>query len=134
MGTRLLAARNLFKVWGLLLVVCAFLGGIGWILDGYRLFSIFVFCGLLLGIATYVYADRVVLGLVRARELPRGEAPGLHSTVEALAARAGVAKPRLSLIPDGLPRACAAGRGPRSSTIAVSAGLLQALPPAELEG
>jgi heat shock protein HtpX len=80
------------------------------------------------------YADRAVLGLVRARELPQGEAPGLHSTVERLAALTGVAKPRLYLMSDGLPRACAAGRGPRSSAVAVSRGLLQALPPTELEG
>ena len=35
---------------------------------------------------------------------------------------------------DGLPRACAAGRGPRNSAIAVSRGLLQAMPLSELEG
>jgi heat shock protein HtpX len=70
---------------------------------------------------------------VRARELPVGEAPGLHSAVERLAAVAGVAKPRLYLIEDGLPRAMAAGRGPRGSVIGVSAGLLIAASPAELE-
>jgi len=134
MGSRLLVVRNILKVWALFLVVCAILGAIGWFVDGYRLSTIFIFCGLLLGAGVYWYADRAVLGLVRARDLPQGEAPGLHSTVERLAAVAGVAKPRLSLMPDGLPRACAAGRGLRSSTIAVSSGLLQALPPAELEG
>jgi heat shock protein HtpX len=115
-------------------VICALLGGIGWALNGYELFSIFVFCGLLLAAAMWWYADRAVLGLVRARELPQGEAPGLHSMVERLAAQAGVVKPRLYLMADGLPRACVAGRGPRSSALAVSKGLLQALPPAELEG
>ena len=45
-----------------------------------------------------------------------------------------MAKPKLYLIPDGLPRALATGRGPRSSAIAVSAGCLSACPPAELEG
>lgn len=134
MGSKLLAVRNIFKLWALLLVVCALLGGIGWLLDGYRLFSVFVFSGLLLGVGVYWYADRAVLGLIGARDLPEGEAPGLHSTVARLAAVAGVTKPRLSLMPDGLPRACAAGRGPHTSAIAVSTGLLQALPPAELEG
>jgi heat shock protein HtpX len=42
-------------------------------------------------------------------------------------------KPRLYLIQDGLPRALAAGRGPRGSSIAVSSGLLAAASPAELE-
>ena len=116
------------------LVICGLLGGIGWILNGYGLFLIFVFAGLLVAAGMWWYADRAVLGLVRARELVLAEAPGLHSTVERLALAAGVVKPRLYVMTDGLPRACSAGRGPRSSAVAVSRGLLQALPPAELEG
>ena len=133
MGGRLLIVRNVLKAWALLLGACAVLGLIGWALGGYRLLSIFVFCGVLLAGALYWYADRVALGLVGARELPLGAAPGLHSTIERLAARAGVAKPRLYLMDDGLPRALATGRGPRGSALAVSAGLLTAASPAELE-
>jgi heat shock protein HtpX len=133
LGGRLVVIRNVLKAWALLLGACGLLGLIGWALGGYRLLSIFVFCGVLLAGALYWYADRVALGLVRARELPIGAAPGLHSAIERLAARAGVAKPRLYLIDDGLPRALATGRGPRGSTIAVSAGLLSAASPAELE-
>jgi heat shock protein HtpX len=132
-GGRLLIIRNVFKAWALLLGACAVLGLIGWALGGYRLLSIFVFCGVLLAGALYWYADRVALGLVGARELPVGQAPGFHSTIERLAARAGVMKPRLYLIDDGLPRALAVGRGPRGSALAVSAGLLSAASPAELE-
>jgi heat shock protein HtpX len=133
LGGRLLIVRNVLKSWALLLGACAVLGLIGWALGGYRLLSIFVFCGVLLAGALYWYADRVALGLVGARELPIGAAPGLHSTIERLAARAGVAKPRLYLMDDGLPRALATGRGPRGSTLAVSSGLLTAASPAELE-
>jgi heat shock protein HtpX len=114
-------------------VICALLGGIGWLLNGYSLFLIFLFAGLLVAAGLWWYADRAVLGLVRAHELPLGEAAGLHSLVERLAAQAGVSKPRLYVMRDGLPRACSAGRGPRSAAVAVSRGLLQALPPAELE-
>ena len=123
----------MLKAWALLLGTCAVLGGIGWLIDGYRLLSIFVFCGVLLAGALYWYADRVAIGLVGGREMPAGEAPGLHSTLERLAALAGVVKPRLYLMDDGLPRALAAGRGPGGSALAVSAGLLTAASPAELE-
>jgi heat shock protein HtpX len=133
LGGRLLIVRNVLKAWALLLGACAVLGLIGWALGGYRLLSIFVFCGVLLAGALYWYADRVALGLVGARELPVGQSPGLHSTIERLAALAGVTKPRLYLIDDGLPRALAAGRGPRGSALAVSSGLLSAASPAELE-
>lgn len=133
MGGALLAVRNIVKAWALLVAACALFGGIGWLLGGYRLLSIFVFCGALLAAALYWYSDRVALGLVRARELPIAEAPRLHSTVERLAAVAGVMKPRLYLMTDGLPRALAVGRGPRGSALAVSSGLLGAAAPAELE-
>ncbi|MDX6424373.1 MAG: heat shock protein HtpX [Gaiellaceae bacterium] len=131
---RLAATRNLLKVWGFVLVLCAGLGLLGWSGGGYPLLSSVVFCSLLATAAAYWYADRVVMGMVGARELALAEAPLLHSTLERLAARANVAKPKLYVIPDGHPRAFAAGRGPRGSAIAVSRGLLGAAPPAELEG
>lgn len=129
-----IAARNVLKAWLLLTGITGLFALVGWELGGYRLLSIFGFCALLLVTGGYWYFDRVVLGMVGARELPVGEAPLLHSSLERLAAIAGVAKPRLYLIPDGLPRALATGRGPRSSALAVSAGCVAACTPAELEG
>ena len=131
---RLAAARNLLKVWGFVLALCAGLGLLGWAGGGYPLLSSVVFCSLLATSAAYWYADRIVMGMVGARELALAEAPLVHSTLERLAARAQVVKPKLYVIPDGHPRAFAAGRGPRGSAIAVSRGLLGAAPPAELEG
>ncbi len=128
------AIRNVSKAWALLLGLCTALGALGWWLSGYRVASVFVFCGLLLGVGAYWYADRVAMGMVGARELLPGEAPLLHSAVERLAARAGVVKPRLYVIPDGFPRALSAGRGAMSSALAVSTGLLGLPAPAEVDG
>ncbi len=127
-------ARNLLKAWLLLVGVCGGLGLAGWWLGGYRLASISIFCAFLAAAAVYWYLDRVALGMVGARELAAAEAPLLRSTVGRLAARAGVTPPRLYLLPDAHPRAFAAGRGPRGSSLALSEGLLSAAPPAELEG
>jgi heat shock protein HtpX len=130
----LLAVRNILKAW---LLVLALVGGfalIGWGLGGVRGLSIFVFCALLVAAGAYWSFDRVVLGMLGARELPVGEAPLLHSSIERLAARAGISKPRLYLVPDGLPIAASTGRGVRSSTLAVSTGCIAACTPAELEG
>jgi heat shock protein HtpX len=130
----LLRVRNVLKAWLLLVGVCAALAAVPLAFGNFRLLSILLFAALLLAGAAYVYADRIALGMVGARELPAGQAPALHSTVERLSALAGVPKPRLYVLRDGHPRALAAGRGPRGSAIAVSEGLLAALPPAELEG
>jgi heat shock protein HtpX len=131
---RFVAVRNIAKAWLLLTGISGVLALIGWAIGGLRLLSIFIFCALLLVGGAYWTFDRVVLGMVRARELLLVEAPLLHSTVERLAARAGVLKPRIYVIPDGMPLALATGRGPTYSAIAVSSGLLTACPPAELDG
>jgi heat shock protein HtpX len=131
---RLVAAWNLLKAWLLVGGGCAIVGAIGWALGGYRLLSLLVFFALLVAGAAYWYGDRIVLGLVGARELPVGDSPALHASVSALAGLAGVPKPRVYVLPAGLPLALAAGRGPRGGAIAVSRGLLAAAPPAELDG
>lgn len=127
-------ARNLLKAWLLLLGFCAAVGGLGWWVGGYRTASISVFCVLLAAATLYWYLDRVAPGMVGAREMAAAEGPLLRSTVERLAAKVGVSRPRLYLLTDGHPRAFAAGRGPRGSSLTVSTGLLSATQPAELEG
>ena len=135
MSRRLLIARNLLKAWLTLIVFALLLGALGWELGGYRLGILFIASAVLLAAALYWYADRIVLGMVGARELLEGEAPALHSTVDRLALRAGVVRPRLYMLPDGYPRALSAGRGAGGGTgIAISVGLLGVASPAELEG
>jgi heat shock protein HtpX len=134
MSRRLLRVRNVLKSWALLFGLSAVLGLVPLLTGNYRLLSIFLFCALLLAGAGYFYIDRIALGMVGARELPRGEAPALYSMVERLAALARVPMPKLYVLPDAYPRALCAGRGPRGSAIAISRGLLGVATPAELEG
>ena len=85
--------------------------------------------------ALYWYADRIVMGMVGARELLPGEAPALHSTVERLALarrrREAAALRDPGRLPARARRRAAAPRARRSR----SARACSALPsPAELEG
>ena len=134
MGGAAPVVRNLLKAFLLFAALCAIFCGLGWALGGYRLILLFGAVAVLIAAAVYGYGDRFVLGMLGGRELQLAEAPGLHSTVGRLAARAGVPMPKLQLIRDGHPRAFSVGRGPGGATIAVSSGLVAALPPAELEG
>ena len=110
-------------------------GAAGWQLGGFRVAGLFLGSVVLLAAAVYWYADRIVMGMVGARELLEGEAPALHATVESLAARARVVKPKLYVLPDSYPRALSAGRGAGGGAgLAVSVGLMGVASPAELEG
>jgi heat shock protein HtpX len=58
----------------------------------------------------------------------------LDNVVEEMAIAAGVPKPAVYVIPDADPNAFATGTGPEKSSIAVTAGLVQALSREELQG
>src|SRR5215204_6405828 len=131
---RLAAAANIAKWWLVAAMLAGLFGTFGWALGGPQTASVFVFCALLAALAVYAFADRALLGMLGAREYALAEDPLLRSTVDALSAKLDVVPPKLYLIADGFPRALAAGRGPRGSSIAVSTGLLGALAPGELEG
>jgi heat shock protein HtpX len=133
-GGAVAVARNLLKATLLLVALCAAFGGLGWVLGGYRLLLLFGAAAFLFAATAYWYGDRFALGMLGARELPLAAGPGIHSTVERIAAQAGVPKPRMYLLPDGHPRAFVVGRGPGGSALAVSQGLVTAASPAELDG
>ena len=130
---RAAAASNLAKAWLLAVAIAALFAAGGWALGGYEAASLFAFCALLAEVAVYAYGDRALLGMLGAREYALAEDPILRSTVDALSAKLRIVPPRLYLIPDGFPRALAAGRGPSGSSLALSTGLLGALSPAQLE-
>jgi len=134
LSVRLSTARNLLKL-GLLFVVFELPpSAVGYAVGGWSAATVFLFAALLTAATIYTYCDRLVLSMLGARELLIGERPALHSMVEALAAKAGVVKPRLYLIGDGFPRSLSVGRGPISSSVVISLGLLTAASPAEIEG
>ena len=132
--SRVAVVRNLAKIWLLFLTLTTAFGAAGWSLGGPSVSVAFAGCAVLLAGTVYWYADRIVAGMLDARELAFAESPALHSALEGLAARARVPKPKAYLLRDGHPRALAVGRGATGAGIVVSAGLLAAAPPAELEG
>ena len=70
--------------------------------------------------------------MLGARPFALAEDPLLRSTTDRIAAQLAILPPKLQLLDDGFPRAFVVGRGPRSSTLVVSSGLLTALTPNEL--
>jgi len=127
------AARNLLKCWLLVVGLAVVFAGLGWVIGGERGAMLFALCSLLAALTAYGFGDRALLGMLGGRPYALAEDPLLRSTLDRLAAQAGVMPPKLFLIDDPFPRAFAAGRGPRSSSVAISTGLLGAVPPRELE-
>ena len=131
-SVRLAAATNILKTWLLVAIPTAAAAGIGWLIADVRGSLLFSGCSLLGWGTVYAVGDRALLGMLGARPFALAENPLLRSTVDRLAAGLSVVPPRLYLIDDPFPRTFAVGRGPRSAAIAVSTGLLAALPAEEL--
>jgi heat shock protein HtpX len=132
-------ARNKWRSIFLVLGVLVLAAGIGY-LFGY-LFQAGPF-GLVvaLGIAaigswsSYMYGDKLVLRVSRARPASREEYPKLTNIVEGLCIAAGMPVPAIYVIPEEAPNAFATGRNPEHASIAVTEGLLKTLNRVELEG
>jgi len=89
---------------------------------------------LVMNVGSYFWSDKLVLAMHRAREVSEQEAPQLHAEVTQLAARAGIPKPRICIIPDASPNAFATGRNPAHGVVAFTEGILDTLPRRELQG
>ena len=124
---------NVAKAWLLVAVLAAAFGGAGWLIGGTTTALLFVSCSLLAATGVYRYGDRALLGMLGARPFALAEDPQLRSTVDTVSAKLDIRAPELYLVADGFPRLFAVGRGPSSSSLAVSTGALQALRPEELE-
>ena len=83
---------------------------------------------------SYWYSDKIVLKMYGAREVDINSAPELVGMVANLARRAGMPMPRVYIIDTDAPNAFATGRDPEHAAVAVTASLMRALTPQELEG
>jgi len=126
-------ALNLTKATLLVVVLAGVMGGLGWLIGGLTTAFLFAFCSLLAATGVYRYGDRALLGMLGARPFALAEHPTLRPMADTVAAKLAVRPPSLYLIPDGFPRLFAVGRGPSSSTLAVSTGALRSLRREELE-
>ena len=124
---------NVAKAWLLVAVLAAAFGGAGWLIGATTTAFLFVFCSLLAATGVYRYGDRALLGMLGARPFALAEDPQLRSAVDTISAKLTIRSPELYLIADGFPRLFAVGRGPSSSSLAISTGALQALRPEGLE-
>jgi len=129
----MIAFKNQLKTVVLLGVMSALLVGLGGLVAPGYLY-LFAVLALAMNLGAYFFSDRVVLRMHGASEATPREAPELHAMVEELAARAGIPKPRVFVIPEGQPNAFATGRNPKHGVVAVTEGIVHLLDRRELRG
>ena len=84
--------------------------------------------------AQWYFSDKIVLWSSGAKVVTREQFPKLHDIVERIVARNSLPKPKIAIINTNMPNAFATGKGPKSSIVAVTTGLIDLLDIEELEG
>ncbi len=90
--------------------------------------------GLGMNFVMYFFSDSMVLRMYGAQVVTEAEAPELYRMVDRLRQRAGLPMPVVAVAPHDQPNAFATGRSPRKAVVAVTTGILRAMPQEELEG
>lgn len=123
----------------LIVIFCAFILFIGWIVSKYTsigsaglvIAGFFAFFTTLFG---YYSGDKMALWSSGAQPLSKAENPYVYRMVENLCITAGLPVPKIYIINDPSPNAFATGRDPNHASIALTTGLIQKLENQELEG
>jgi heat shock protein HtpX len=84
-------------------------------------------------LAQWYFSDKIVLWSSGAKLVTRDQFPELHDLVERIVARNNLPKPKIAVINTRMPNAFATGKGPKSSVVAVTTGLMDILDTSELE-
>jgi heat shock protein HtpX len=85
-------------------------------------------------LAQWYFSDKIVLWSSGAKVVTREQFPKLHDIIERIVARNNLPKPKVAVINTNMPNAFATGKGPKSSVVAVTTGLIDLLDIEELEG
>ncbi len=82
---------------------------------------------------SWYYSDQAALSAFKAKPTAREEAPELYKRIENLCDRANLPHPTLYIVPSDSPNAFATGRDPDHAAIALTKGIIDLLPPDELD-
>jgi len=82
----------------------------------------------------YFFSDKMVLKMYGAKIITRDDAPQLYDMVDRLRQRAGLPMPVVAIANQDQPNAFATGRNANHAVVAVTRGILTAMPKDELEG
>ena len=125
---------NRIKSVMLLTLLSLLLMAIGGVFGGRQGALIMLLVSFVINFISYWNSDKIALASYRAQPISPEQAPELHKLVKQLADNAGIAMPRLYLIPTDVPNAFATGRDDKHAAVAVTEGLLRILNRDEVAG
>jgi len=124
----LIIAAFIFFVVGFIWLAGKLLGADQGMIIGAAFFSLFS------AISSYLWGDKIILSLSRAKPASRSDHFNFYTAVENIALAAQIPVPKLYVIEDPAMNAFATGRDPKHAVVCATTGLLENLNKSELEG
>ncbi len=124
---------NYLKTFLLMTLLMALCLGAGHLLGGRIGMFIALGIAIVVNLGSYWFSARIVLTMHGAKEVSPRQEPHLHRCVQRLAQAASMPVPQVYVIESQAPNAFAAGRDPGHAVVAATRGILDLLPPVELE-
>jgi len=129
---------NHVKTFILLAALTALFVGIGYLIGGVAGMAIALALAAALNLVSYWNADKIVMRMYRAQPVdethPNAVVRAYVSDVLEMAARAGLPRPVVAIIPNDQPNAFATGRNPEHAAVCATSGLLDLLTRDEVRG
>lgn len=124
---------NQLKTVGLLGLLSGLLVAIGYGIGGSSGALIGLAIAAVSNLLSWYQSDKIALAAYQAQPMSEEEAPGLYQMVQQLCQRANLPMPKLYVVPSPAANAFATGRDPEHAAVAVTQGIMNLLPPDELE-
>jgi heat shock protein HtpX len=122
------------------MVLTMFLLGLIYVVFIGVLFAVGAGAGLIVAVALVLLllqlftSDKIALATLGVKEVTPAQEPELHGIIDRLCVQADLPKPRVCVMETQMPNAFAMGKSRKSTTVCATRGILDLLPPAELEG
>lgn len=131
-------AANKRKTFMLMVVFVLFVGALGWLFGLYwgdPSITKYVLIGALVYVVfSYYSSSKLSLAVNGAKQIEKRDNPRLYRVVENLAITDGLPMPKVYIMEDTGLNAFATGRNPKTASVAITTGLLDALNDKELQG
>ncbi len=131
-------AANKRKTFMLMVVFVLFVGALGWVFGLYwgdPSITKYVLIGALVYVVfSYYSSSKLSLAVNGAKQIAKRDNPRLYRVVENLAITDGLPMPKVYIMEDTGLNAFATGRNPKTASVAITTGLLDALNDKELQG
>lgn len=130
--------RNVRLTWLYLAGFLSFVIVVGWVfaqaLGNSTILYVAIIFALVMNFISYWWSDKIVLAMSGAKKVSHENAREIYHIVENLCITAGLAVPKIYIIPDSSPNAFATGRDPEHAVVALTSGIIEKLDRSELEG